>query len=337
MYPAVPEVHHGRGGSQRLVAKKLRASDNLKRIMAISRQRYRYNAAGAGTYTLYADLWYNTSAQERKLHRQFQACNVRGGLLKDSNQDAVAEFNVAPHTWVTKTALRRGKRLFDKMNAQVLKENELVMKPKYHDFKVYLNDNMRTATILYPQDAEGSNIPRNEWVYAQFHSEDVNWADPNLLTNSNRQADTFTAHIVGEHVGSATDWTSVSLMESWFRSRPEPHADNPLVNSNVISDPLTNLFDEADADDEIMESLRNNNDRAPYDEFAHFGYVPGAGNNAERGLQRVAFAATQSGAGQISAINGFTALCGLVEIVITVNGPGVVEILLDVDTKGEKI
>lgn len=305
--------------------------------MAISRQRYRYNAPEAGTFTVYADLWYSTSAQERKLHRQFQACNVRGGLLKDSNQNAVAEFNVAPHTWVTKTALRRGKRLWDKMNQQVLEENELAIKPKYHDYKVYLNDNMRSATILYPQDAEGSNIPRNEWVYAEYHSEDIDWSAVGLLTDPNRQADTFTAHIVGVHNGTATNWNSVSLMESWFRSRAEPHTDNPVVPSDVITDPLTNLFDEADSDDEIMTSMRNNNDRAPYDEDAHFGYVAGVANNAERGLQRVAFAATQAGAGQISAINGFTALCGLVEIVITVDGPGVVELLLDVDTKGEKI
>lgn len=306
--------------------------------MAISRQRYRFNAPSAGTHVLYADLWYSTSAQERKLHRQFQACNVRGGLLKDSNQNAVAEFNVAPHTWVTKTALRRGKRLFDKMNKMATSEPEVVgVMPKWHDYKVYLNEEMISGTILYPQDAEGNNIPKNEWVYAQYHSEDVNWADPALLTNANRQADTFTAHIVGEHAGSASNWTSISLIESWFRSRPEPKGDEPLVNTNVTTDPLVNLFDEADANDEILVSLRDNNDRAPYDEDSHFGYVGGGGNAPERHLQRVAFAATQAGAGQISAVNGFTALCGLVEIVITVDGPGVVELLLDVDTKGEKI
>jgi hypothetical protein len=307
------------------------------RVMAISRQRYRFNAPEAGTHVLYADLWYNTSAQERKLHRQFQTCNVRGGLLKDSNQNAVAEFNVAPHTWVTKTALRRGKRMFDKMNARVSEELEMNINPKYHDFKVYLNDNMRSATILYPQDAESSNIPKGEWVYGQFHSEDVDWSNPALLSNANRQADTFTAHIVGVHAGTATDWESISLIESWFRSRGQPQTDDPLVNTDVLSDPLNNLFDEADADDEIMTSLRNNNDNPPYDEDTHFGYVTGGTNAPERYLQRVAFAATQSGAGQISAINGFSALCGLVEIVITVDGPGVVELLLDVDTKGEKI
>jgi hypothetical protein len=305
--------------------------------MAISRQRYRFNAPSAGTHVLYTDLWYNTSAQERKLHRQFQICNVRGGLLKDSNQNAVAEFNVAPHTWVTKTALRRGKRLFDKMNDQVLKETETAIKPKYHDYKVYLNENMISATILYPQDAEGSNIPRNEWVYSEYHSEDVEWNDPNLLTQANRQADSFVAHIVGNHAGSSADWTSISLIESWFRSRPEPHTDLPVVPSNVLTDPLVNLFDEADTDDEILTGLRNDNDRAPYDESAHFGYVDGVANAPERGLQRVAVAATQAGAGQISAINGFSAICGLVEIVLTVDSPGVVEVMLDVETKGEKI
>lgn len=303
--------------------------------MAVSRQRYTYNAPSAGTHYLYLDLWYNTSSQERKLHPQFRTCNVMGGALKDSNQLATIAVNVAPHHWVTKTALRRGKRMFDDMVEKAISDSKTNVKPKWHDYKVYLNDSMRSGTMLYPKDAEGSNITKGEWNYSEYHSEDVNWAA--LPTTTNRQADSFTAHIVGEHVGSATNWTSIALIESWFKSRGQLHNDTPVVPAGMSSDPLVNLMDASDNQDEVLDMLDTYNDRPPYDEDNQFGYVGGAGNAPGRGLQRVAFAATQAGAGSVAPLNGFSAICGLVEIKLDVQEPGLVEILLDVDTNGVKI
>lgn len=300
--------------------------------MRISRQRYLFD--GPGTY--YIDLFKSLSAQERKMFRQFQVANVHGGLIKDSNNESVVRMNVAPDTWVTRTALRRGKRLFDKMVKDATEASDLKsMKPKYHDFKVYLNNVMGAGTEM-PVDADGHLIPSGEWAYSQYHSEDVDWSVLPTAT-PNRQADSYTAMIVGgAHVGSAPDWTRVSLIKSWFDSRAQPETDDPPVPATVLSDPLVNLFDEADAADEVIESLRTENDRPPYEVNSHFGIDQS--NAAQNNLQRVAFAATQTGAGQISALNGFSAICGLVEVHITQGvGSGQVELLLDVSMKGEKI
>jgi hypothetical protein len=304
--------------------------------MRISRQRYLFD--GPGTY--YIDLFKSLSAQERKMFRQFQVANVHGGLIKDSNNESVVRMNVAPDTWVTRTALRRGKRLFDKMVKEATEASDLKsMKPKYHDYKVFLNSLMGSGTEM-PVDADGHTIPAGEWSYSYYHSEDVDWnviATAGAGQPSNRQADSYSAMIVGgTHVGSATDWTRVSLIKSWFDSRSQPETDDPPVPATVLTDPLVNLFDEADAADEIIEGLRSENDDPPYDVNNHFGIDQG--NAAQNNLQRVAFAATQAGAGQISALNGFSALCGLVEVHITQGvGTGQVELLLDVSMKGDKI
>lgn len=301
----------------------------------ISRQRYLFDQPG----TYYIDLFRSLSAQERKMFRQHQVAHVMGGLIKDSNNESVVRINVAPDTWVTRTALRRGKRLFDKHIQEALEGAKLKnLKPKYHDYKVFLNNVMGTGTQL-PVDADGHTIPSGEWVYSSYHSEDVDWnviATAGAGQPSNRQADSFSAAIVGPHVGSATDWTRVSLIQSWFDSRSQPQADDPVVETDVATDPLVNLFDEADAADEIIGSLNTDNDQPPYNRVAHFGngQTTGAHNN----LQRVAFAATQTGAGQISALNGFSAICGLIEVHITQGvGSGEVELLLDVSMKGDKI
>lgn len=300
----------------------------------ISRQRYLFDASG----TYYIDLFKSLSAQERKLFRQHQVAHVMGGLIKDSNNESVVRMNVAPDTWVTRTALRRGKRLYDKMNKEAMEAVSGSIKPKYHDYKVYLNSVMGSGTQM-PVDADGHTIPTGEWVYTNYHSEDVDWnviATAGAGQPSNRQADSFTSMIVGTHVGTATDWTRVGLIRSWFDSRAEVDTNDPDVPATITTDPLTNLFDEADAADEIMESLRNDNDSPPYDSNLHMGIAQG--NAAQNNLQRVAFAATQTGAGQIAALNGFSAICGLVEVHITQGaGSGQVELLLDVSMKGDKI
>lgn len=294
----------------------------------ISRQRYLFD--GPGTY--YIDLWKSTSIQERKLHPQMRVCHVAGGLIKDSNNNSVVRCNVAPDTWVTRTAIRRGKRLWDKHIEGGLEGFTGRLKPKYHDFKIYLNNAHGDGPSI-PKDAAGANLPSGEWIYSNFHSEDVDWTALPAAT-PNREADSFKAMIVGDHVGSPANWTRVGLVTSWFESRAQPDQDDPDIPSTVTSDPLVNLFDEADAADEIIQSLGTDNDRPPYSASNHFGKT---GSGAQNGLQRVAFAATQTGAGQISAMNGFSALCGLVEVQITQDTSGQVELILDVMTKGDKI
>jgi hypothetical protein len=146
--------------------------------------------------------------------------------------------------------------------------------------------------------------------------------------------------IVGPHLaggGSGDHWNRVGLIQSWIDTRAQPDTTgSPVVPDTAMTDPLANLFDEADAADEIMDMLQDDNDRTPYPETSVFGIQQAYGTH--NNLQRVAFAATQNGAGQISALNGFSALCGLVQVHITTTGPtGDVELILDVDTKGMKI
>jgi hypothetical protein len=263
-----------------------------------------------------------------------------GGLLKDSNQDAVIRCNVAPDTWQTRAAIRRGFRqwnLMIKEGMQGLGPGRF--KPKYLDYKVFLNQGHGTAPLV-PADAAGNLLSGGDWAYSTYHTEDVDWANY-LAWTTNRDTDSFQPMIVGPHLpgpGNGDHWTRISLLKSWIdtRGQPDPSGD-PVIPAGASSDPLANLFDESDAADEIMTMLDLDNDKTPYDQATVFGIQqPYASHN---NLQRVAFAATQQGAGQISALNGFSALCGLVQVHITTSGgqTGDVELILDVNTKGMKI
>jgi hypothetical protein len=308
--------------------------------MAISRQRYIFKDLAPGDHTFYIDLAKSLSMQERRLFRQMREYTVRGGLLKDSNQDAVVRCNVAPDTWQTRAAIRRGFRqwnLMIKEGMEGLGPGEF--KPKYLDYKVFLNQGHGIAPKV-PADAAGNDLDDGDWVYSTYHTEDVDWANY-LNWATNRDVDSFMPMIVGPHLpGTGTNgdhWNRISLIQSWIDTRAGPDTSGaPFVPANAIIDPLANLFDEADAADEIIGDLVSANDNTPYPETTCFGIQQSYAAHAN--LQRVAFAATQNGAGQISALNGFSALCGLVQVHITTTGPtGDVELILDVDTKGMNI
>lgn len=316
--------------------------------MAVSRQRFLFD--GPGTY--YIDLNQSTSLQERKLQRQMLMRHVRGGLIKDSNNDSVVRINVAPATWPVKTAIRRGFKLWNKMIKQRTDEGGIgVSKGKYHDYKVALNHHHYSVGLgnnKLPVDAAGNPLNSGEWVYSRMVSEDIDWSDPQLTATRNRDAEQYYVHIVGPHVdGTGTvggtgvdpvngEWLSVGLVRSWLDTRAEPITNEPDFPNAALSDPLANLFDESDADDEVLERLRDDNDEPPYDENSVFG-VGNGGTGVYGDLQHVAMAATQSGAGQISALNGFSALNGLIQVHITQTTSGEVEMILDVDMKGEML
>lgn len=308
--------------------------------MAISRMRFLFTEPG----TYYIDLAQSLSIHERKLHPQFRDYQVMGGLIKDSNNESVVRMNVAPHTWYTKNALRRGKRIFDHMiNKRLGEATDRINKSKYHDFKVLLNNNqsLDATNNALPCDAAGNAYNTGEWQYSLFVSEDVDWSDPALATGANRNADEFYGMIVGSvHVdGTLTGqdrWSRISLVKSWLETRPQPTADPVVDGTAVTTDPLANLFDETDADDEVIANLTTRQDEPPYDVNSCPGMEGGGGTS--QNLQRVSMAATQAGAGQISMLNGFSALCGLIQVHITQGVPsGDVELILDVNTKGGKI
>lgn len=275
----------------------------------------------------YIDLGREMSKVQRKLVRQGQNFVIHGGLLQDSNNEYTVRFNTAPQSWVVGTALRRARKLWELQYRQVMAEGGVGrVKPKYWDWKVYLNNAMRTGTILDAKDADGVAYAAGEWRYSQYASEDVDWADPATLSASNRNADEFTAHICGDHAGASGNWESIGIIESWKDSRPQPDSDQPDTPASVQTDPLVNLFDEADADDERMEHLQTYNDEAPYDESD----VPGDGQTH---LERMAMAACST-ANPIVPFGGFIAPHGLIQVHATRASTGNVTILMDVEAVG---
>lgn len=297
--------------------------------------RLRFETSGPGTY--YIDLAKELSKVRRKMVRQGQNFAVHAGVLQDSNNNSYVRINTAPQSWVVNTALRRARRMWNKSYRTMIREAGLgKVTPRYWDWKVFLNNDMRLAhdagNVLSAVDASGTAFPAGEWAYSTFVSEDIDWTDPTLTATANRDADNFKAHIVGNHVSQAAPhdayWQSIGIIESWKDTRPEPDSDDPDMPADAEADPLANLFDEADADDEKMQILRFDGDNPPYDEDQV------SGDSASTGLERMAVAKSSS-SNPIVPIQGFMATHGLLQVVTTQTGEaGNFSLLLDVEPVG---
>lgn len=296
--------------------------------MAISRLRFK--ATNNGTY--YIDLAKALSLQERRMHRQKAIYTVYGGFFVDSQGNRI-DINTAPMTWPVKRAVNRGFAMWRRHTAMALQDSQSSSKSKYRDYKVLLNNDMASATVLEPLDAADKNLYNNtvEWDYATLYTEDP-FEDP--VTGVTQTPDNFDLHIVGPHVGNNQNWLRVGLVQSWINSRPAPLSPAPNDIPDV-TDPLVNLFDSSDALDERLTNVNNEGDQPPYDEDVVFGNAVSPLTADEDNLQRMSVAIP--GANPVAPVHGFQALCGLLQLVVgSDTATNQWELVLDVETKGEQ-
>lgn len=305
--------------------------------MAVVRMRFIGNGAGK----TYIDIAKALSLQERRLHRQKKLYTVYGGYFVDGSQSAGAvsrvNLNTAPNTWVTRTAVNRSFRIWKRMVSETLKNTEGLKPGKYNDFKLYLNNN-HGSTPMLPKDANGqdlylSNAP--EWDYSTLTS-----ADPAETGQGNSiDADAFELKIVGEHGGAVQNegntagWTRIGVVRSWLDSRPRISDAQPEASVGASSDPLANLFDAGDVDDDRVTIIESEGDQAPYDEVSMFG-MNHATTTGDYNLQRQSVA-TSTKEMPVAPVHGFQALCGLIQVDCT-SVDGDWELVLDVESVGDE-
>lgn len=268
----------------------------------------------SGGATQFIDIGMALSAINRKFYRQGVYYYVNSVEIYN-NETGVVDLHVAPDNWVTKNAWKRGFQLFQKMNAMVDPPISGIGRPKYHDFKIYLNNQHRTTGTLNPvlhtiNGVPGTPVVPNEWKYSEFVSAD---SDGDTTTTPqgdiilNQEADNFYVHLLGGHVGNSDNWDSVGLIKSYGESRVTVTQETPNDYNVDITDPLLNVFDFSSEEqmNDIIDGLRNDNDRPPY----HLTLYVGENNSS---MQHVARIGTEVGVGRVGRASGFCAPFGLI-------------------------
>jgi len=262
-----------------------------------------------GGSTQYIDVAMALSAVNRKFYRQGVYYYVNSVEIYN-NETGVVDLHTIPDNYVTKNAWNRAFQLFQKMNAMADAPMTLVGRPKYHDFKVYMDALHRTTGSAVPA-LHGINglsstttTSPDEWAYSQFVSADDN-------QDGSANADEFNIHMLGGHEaqsGSPSRWDSIGAIYSYGISRgyPDP-TGSPVVQSTSKEDPLLNVFDMSSEEqlNDIIENLDFDNDQTPYDSNVYVG-------QADRNMQHVARIGTEVGVGRVGRASGFCAPFGLI-------------------------
>ena len=303
-------------------------------------------------YTI--DLAKDLSVVHRKLHRQKMTYTVLSGQIKESSNSSFY-FKTAPPCWTTNVAIRRAFNTWRKVYRELYKKSD-IQSPKWSDFKIRLDRNHTDSTTLQPlfdTDEQGGNsrvyYSMGEWNYSTLVQPKLIDPDSDGGLEFDANADNWDMHIVGDTYGSSpveTDHddpqsflkniTSVGVINSWYNSRSipiqaipgnAPSGILPQKEHGVRTDPLSNLFDVQDDDNEQISVIESENDQAPY----NYGVVPGS---RDGDLQLVAFA-DNAGASDTTIIPGFQAACGLIRVQGVGNNGAI--LMLDVLTEGERI
>lgn len=291
-----------------------------KKYSKKSPTQIRLSFEGTGGTTRFVDLAKALSIINRRFYRQGVYYYVNSVELYN-NEDAYVDLHTLPDTYVTKNAWNRGFAIWNEMNNKVRAPYSNIGLPKYHDFKVYMSDLHRTSGSMKPAlhniNAAKSEPVADDWEYSQYVSGDSDGdivVDPTAPSGYrvNQEADNFYIHMLGDHVGSTDNWTSVGLIKSYSETRPYPDTSGqPVIDTtsptNAKNDPLTNLFDLSTEEmvNDIVTRLDEDNDQTPYDNTTYIG-------ESASHMQHVARLATSTTTGRVTKAAGFCVPFGLV-------------------------
>jgi len=248
----------------------------------------------------YIDLARDLGIVNRRLYRQGRDYHVKKVTIVSSN---IPNFGnrisvaTAPNSWVAKSAHQRAFMVWREMNKEVSANLAGNIAGTWADFKVYLSNDMRSATLPFPLDNGGQAGLMDEWTYTQL-----------VTFDGTTGVDAFDIHLLGDHVGAVGNWTSVGLIKSYGESRATVSGANPNVPGTVSDDPLVNVFDYGTTVDEVVDDLEGDNDYPPYDISSY----PGDELNMPKPLVMQDTTIVDGRA----TMGSFTAMCGLLEFEI---------------------
>jgi len=277
----------------------------------------------------FIDLSWAASILNRRAYKQGLRWYVSSMTIYANGVNRSVRVATLQNNWVTFQAWKKGKAMWDKMNDQVL-DNEDGIQGRYHDFKIFMD---RTHLVNYAnngvQDDSGSlgktllpvvynpnsgapiwpSADNREWNYSEYFIPQDGGALPPVEASVTMNG--------GSNLATAAN--SVGLISGYALSRARPNIVDPNAPVSSGDSWMNALFDVGGNDLEIRDNLVDENDQAPYpiigDTSGQERY-PGGESNLS-GLELVTPPITSSAGTDYSGrtvIPGFAAPCGLIAL-----------------------
>lgn len=277
----------------------------------------------------FIDLSWAASILNRRAYKQGLRWYVSSMSIYANGTNKSVRVATLQNNWCTFNAWKKGKAMWDKMNDQVL-ENEEGIQGRYHDYKIfmdrthlvnYLDRGVQTDVaslgktllpVVYDANTGAPIWPASdnrEWNYSEYVIPTDGGALPPVEANITMNG--------ASNLGAAQK--SVALISGYGLSRSRPNVTDPNAPTTSVDSWMNSLFDVGGNDSEIRDNLVDENDQAPYpmvgDASGQERYPGGESNLA--GLELVCPPITSSAGTDYSGrtiIPGFQAPCGLIAL-----------------------
>ncbi len=277
-------------------------------------------------------VWIDTamamSMVNRRLNRQQGLWEILGVQLYsdvlDTNPDPdvnkgrygspyTVAMSGAPRTWVTRNSLVKAFHAWkDQQQLALDSAGSQSLKPRWEDFKVWLNDEHRTGTTLTPVSGHmfgnSDAYAVGEWVSSKIVWDEVDGAG--LVVQQDPELHILGADNLPQGVG---------LISHYGLSRALPFSPDPELPSSVALNIYTQSANAlSEQVEEITSNMKTDNNDAPYDP----DFYPGSDGNGHDPLL-FGFVANTTGAtnGRKTVMNGFSAPNGLIEVQYNIDLP----------------
>lgn len=266
------------------------------------------NHTGSAKY--FIDISESMSALNRKLFRQtgvwpVLAANAYAtdGAAYPAPVPFTIAINGAPRTWVTRNSILKAHSawMLQQRDARTEGASESV-KPRWEDFKIYLNEDHRVTGSLLPTSGHPftsgtDNVSPGEWAHSLYvivEDEPTRYA-----------VDEKFMHILGDDNSN-----SYGLIKNYQNSRAHPDEndpDVPTLTDNTMYAHGGSAF--GPKTQEILQNMENANDAPPYDADAYVG-----GDTNAIYPYNFAYGACTGSLGRKVQLNGFSAPNGLLMV-----------------------
>jgi len=248
--------------------------------------------------TSYIDLAKDLSKVNRRLYRQgmtYAVQDVQIGLSVGMRPSDIQQFtfHTSGNSWIVHNAWKKAYHSWRAQTREVVKALGPI-EGKWADFKVYLDDTMRTGTTLEPYASDAAAYTGGDWGYSQFV-----WDDDGTERESY-------AHLIGGDVGT----TDFALIQNYADARPRVQDPDPMVEGEASTSMYAKMMTLGDDEflGDLIDNIENTNDSPPYDADEY----PGGSANADATVP-VRFGAV-SAAQSVGTMPGFIVPCGLIKI-----------------------
>ena len=192
------------------------------------------SAETEGPDTVYLDVFKDLSLVNHRLYRQGRVPMCRVGFVgpfAPTVSFASIGVQTLPNTWQVRKAHQLALKEYLRATRE---ERRRTGQARWHDFKVYYEDAMRSGTTLSPLGITGGSA---EWVYSQIAEQD----------DSTERRFKFIGSTDGQCFGMIAEYDSAADQEDDVPDNPNSTTPYENLHPDVQNLNTDNLLDEGDA------------------------------------------------------------------------------------------